>query len=861
VTRAHSSWVVLKFGGSSVSTLATWKNIAAVVKKRSATGAQVLVVHSAVTGITDKLEKLLDAALQQKHEEALAVIEKRHRDLAAELGIAVSAELEKHFSDLRQIAAGVALVGEISDKTRARLMSSGELMATEIGAHYLASQGINVKWADARTLLKAQERKSASAKASLLSATCNFAPDAQLQQRLTALAPVVITQGFIASDEDGNTVLLGRGGSDTSAAYLAAKLNASRLEIWTDVPGMFSANPRATPTARLLKALHYDEAQEIASNGAKVLHPRCILPARQYDIPLYVLSTQTPDLEGTVVTSEGADGAAQVKAVALKKGITLVSMESPGMWHQVGFVADAFQVFKAHGMSVDLISTSETNVTVSLDPQANSLDRHLLDALVADLSKLCRVQVIGPCASVSLLGRNIRAILHRLGDALELFAEQKIYLVSQAANDLNFTFVVDENQGDRLVDQLHEMLIRPVPGDRVLGPTWDQLFAKPSDDVVRTPVWWRTKREQLLSLLKDRHCAYVYDVASVTAAARALRGIKSVSRVHYAMKANPHPDLLRALYAEGVYPECVSRGELERVLSCLPDIDRSHILFTPNFAPRDEYEWAAGQGVQMTVDNTFVLEKWADVFRGREVFVRVDTGTGRGHHHHVRTAGTHSKFGVPLSELPQLAGLAKKAGARVVGLHAHTGSGVFDVRNWEQTAAQLAGLIEQFPDVRVVDVGGGLGVPERADQPGVDLAKLDTALAAVKAAFPKLDLWMEPGRYFVAAAGVLIARVTQLKSKGSARYVGIATGMNSLIRPALYGSYHEIVNLTRLEETGTELADIVGPICETADILGHDRLLPPTQEGDVLLVANAGAYGRAMSSTYNLRDPAVEICI
>jgi diaminopimelate decarboxylase/aspartate kinase len=860
VTRAHSSWVVLKFGGSSVSTLANWKNIAAVVKKRCATGAQVLVVHSAVTGITDKLEKLLDAALQQKHEEALAVIEKRHRDLAAELGIAVSAELEKHFSDLRQIAAGVALVGEVSDKTRARLMSSGELMATEIGAHYLASQGINVKWADARTLLKAQERKSASAKASLLSATCNFAPDAQLQQRLTALAPVVITQGFIASDEDGNTVLLGRGGSDTSAAYLAAKLNASRLEIWTDVPGMFSANPRATPTARLLKALHYDEAQEIASNGAKVLHPRCILPARQYDIPLYVLSTQTPDLEGTVVTSEGADGAAQVKAVALKKGITLVSMESPGMWHQVGFVADAFQVFKAHGMSVDLISTSETNVTVSLDPQANSLDRHLLDALVADLSKLCRVQVIGPCASVSLLGRNIRAILHRLGDALELFAEQKIYLVSQAANDLNFTFVVDENQGDRLVDQLHEMLIRPVPGDRVLGPTWDQLFAKPSDDVAHASVVAH-EAQQLLSLLKDRHCAYVYDVASVTAAARALRGIKSVSRVHYAMKANPHPELLRALYAEGVYPECVSRGEVERVLSCLPDIDRSHILFTPNFAPRDEYEWAAGQGVQMTVDNTFVLEKWPDVFRGREVFVRVDTGTGRGHHHHVRTAGTHSKFGVPLSELPQLAGLAKKAGARVVGLHAHTGSGVFDVRNWEQTAAQLAGLIEQFPDVRVVDVGGGLGVPERADQPGVDLAKLDTALAAVKAAFPKLDLWMEPGRYFVAAAGVLIARVTQLKSKGSARYVGIATGMNSLIRPALYGSYHEIVNLTRLEETGTELADIVGPICETADILGHDRLLPPTQEGDVLLVANAGAYGRAMSSTYNLRDPAVEICI
>jgi diaminopimelate decarboxylase/aspartate kinase len=860
-TRAHSPWIVLKFGGTSVSSLTNWKNIAAVVKKRRASGAPVLVVHSAVSGITDKLEKLLEAALQQKHEDAMAAIEKRHRDLAAELGIPVGPELEKHFSELRQIAAGVALVGEVSDKTRARLMSAGELMATELGARFLASQGIDVKWADARTMLKAEERKGASSKASLLSATCNFAPDEALQKRLAELALVVITQGFIASDEDGNTVLLGRGGSDTSAAYLAAKLNASRLEIWTDVPGMFSANPRSTPTARMLKALHYDEAQEIASNGAKVLHPRCILPARQYNIPLYVLATQTPDLEGTIVTSEGRDGAAQVKAVAIKKGITLVSMESPGMWHQVGFVADAFQVFKAHGMSVDLISTSETNVTVSLDPQANSLDRHLLDALVTDLAKLCRVEVIGPCASVSLLGRNIRAILHKLGEALELFAEQKIYLVSQAANDLNFTFVVDENQGDRLVEQLHEMLIRPVPGDPVLGPTWDQLFSKPDAMAARARPWWQGKREHLVGLLRDRHSAYVYDLASVAAAARAVRGIRSVSRVHYAMKANPHPEILRTLHAEGIHPECVSRGEVERALEAVPGLKRDHILFTPNFAPRDEYVWAYEQGLQVTVDNSYVLEKWPEVFRGREVLVRVDTGTGRGHHQHVRTAGTHSKFGVPLAELPALAKLARNADVKVVGLHAHNGSGVFDVRNWEQTAALLAGLTEQFPDVRIVDIGGGLGVPERAEQPGVDLAKLDQALVAVKSAFPRLELWLEPGRFFVAAAGVLVARVTQLKAKGSARYVGIATGMNSLIRPALYGSYHEIVNLSRLDEPATELADIVGPICESADILGHDRLLPPTQEGDVLLVANAGAYGHAMSSTYNLREPATEICI
>ena len=163
--------------------------------------------------------------------------------------------------------------------------------------------------------------------------------------------------------------------------------------------------------------------------------------------------------------------------------------------------------------------------------------------------------------------------------------------------------------------------------------------------------------------------------------------------------------------------------------------------------------------------------------------------------------------------------------------------------------------------MRVIDVGGGLGVPERGDQPGVDLAGLDTLLTAVRAAHPQLEVWLEPGRFLVATAGVLLARVTQLKAKGGVRFVGIATGMNSLIRPALYGAYHEIANLTRLDEPATELVSVVGPICESADVLGHDRLLPPTREGDVLLIANAGAYGHTMSSGYNLRAPAEELLL
>jgi diaminopimelate decarboxylase/aspartate kinase len=180
---------------------------------------------------------------------------------------------------------------------------------------------------------------------------------------------------------------------------------------------------------------------------------------------------------------------------------------------------------------------------------------------------------------------------------------------------------------------------------------------------------------------------------------------------------------------------------------------------------------------------------------------------------------------------------------------------------WLDTGRQLLRLLDQLPDVRHVDVGGGLGVPEKSGQAPLDLRALDAALHEVKNGLGDRELWLEPGRYVVAQAGVLLARVTQTKGKGDVQYVGIATGMNSLIRPALYGAYHDIVNLTRLGKPATELVTVVGPICETGDRLGSDRLLPPAKENDVLLIANAGAYGYAMSSHYNLRDPAFEVLI
>ena len=853
---------MLKFGGTSVSSVANWHNIAGVLRKRIAAGLRPVVVHSALSGITDRLESVMTACMAGTQASVLAQIEAAHRDLAQRLAITPSPQFDQFMRELTSLCSALAESRTLTDGARAQIMAMGELLATTVGAAFLNAQGLKTTWVDVRHVLRAERRPGATEKAGILSATCVFTPDAALQKRWQALDQVVITQGFIAANDAGETVLLGRGGSDTSGAYLAAKLGAARLEIWTDVPGLFSANPHAVPTARLLRALHYDEAQEIASNGAKVLHPRCVLPVRQYKIPLHVYATQAPGLEGTIVSANVADSAAQVKAIAIKKGITLVSMESPGMWHQVGFLADAFQIFKQQGLSVDLVSTSETNVTVSLDSAANTLDPAVLARLSTALGELCRVEILGPCASLSLLGHNIRGILHELGTAFELFQDQKIYLVTQAANDLNFTFVIDESQGDRLVQQLHERLIQRIGSDKVLGPTWQQLFA-PERKAARCLSWWENplKRRQLLDIARRESAAFVYDTDTLDAALAAVKSVKSIDRWAYAMKANWHTDILRRFHAAGLMLECVSRGEIAHAFASVPGLAPEQVLFTPNFAPRSEYEFGFERGVRVTLDNLYPLKMWPEVFRGQHAFIRIDPGFGSGHHQHVRTGGVNSKFGVPLSEVDELLKLTRSVGVKITGLHAHIGSGYFEVGNLLETGKRLTDLVARFHDVRVVDLGGGIGVPELSSQPNLDLAALDAGVARLKRAFPHLQFWMEPGRFLVAKAGVMVALMTQLKGKGHVQYLGIATGMNSLIRPALYGAHHEVFNLTRLEEAPAQMVNIVGPICESADLLAADRWLPLTQEGDVMLIDNCGAYGYSMASNYNLRAPAAEFMI
>jgi diaminopimelate decarboxylase/aspartate kinase len=445
---------------------------------------------------------------------------------------------------------------------------------------------------------------------------------------------------------------------------------------------------------------------------------------------------------------------------------------------------------------------------------------------------------------------------------LEAFEELRVHLMTLSASDLNLTFLVDEEQSERLIRQLHGLLFGQKAESVLFGPAWGELFGAPAAAAEEAPVppheWWRGRRRELLELAAARGPIFVYDAPTLRAAAASLQGLTALDRVFYALKANNHPGVLRVFHEAGLGFECVSAAELDHVLALFPGIAGERLLFTPNFAPREEYRHGFDVGARVTVDNVHPLREWPDVFRERELFLRLDPGRGRGHHAHVRTAGAQSKFGLAPEQMDEARALLAACGARVVGLHAHAGSGIRTPEAWSEVALFLAEAAEHFPEARVLDLGGGLGVPERPEQSGLDLDALGDLLGRFKGAHPRFELWLEPGRFLVAAAGVLLARVTQIKRKGEVVYVGLETGMNSLIRPPLYGAYHRIVNLSRLDEPATWIAHVVGPICETGDILGRSRRLTATGEGDVVLIANGGAYGRVMSSRYNLREPAGE---
>jgi diaminopimelate decarboxylase/aspartate kinase len=492
---SRPTWVVLKFGGTSVSSRPQWDVIAGLARARLEAGHRVLVVCSAVAGVTNRLTALADRCERESGREALAgcaagsALDEEfdelldvHRALGAALGVADRYWLAGAATMLQDSLA--ALRREPDPPARAALVGSGEWLSTRIGTQFLVAQGLPAAWVDAREALEAAAEHDLSPARQWLSAGCAAGADRDLQDLWAGVAPLLVTQGFVARSADGRTALLGRGGSDTSAALLAGRLAAERVEIWTDVPGLFTADPRLVAEARLLGSVDYDEALEMAASGARVVHPRAIRAAAETRTPMWIRDTNHPQAEGTCIgAADAARGAGAnpsgevavgVKTVTCQPDMAVMLLQNLDARRQVGFLADVFDVFRRHGVSIDLVATSETTTTVALNKAANHLDTAGLGRVTDDLERHCTVQRFDDCVCVNLVGRGARKALGRLAPAMAHFEQRPLLMVSQSANDLCLSLLVPAGEHGALLRSAHEALI-PASADGVFGLTWDEI--------------------------------------------------------------------------------------------------------------------------------------------------------------------------------------------------------------------------------------------------------------------------------------------------------------------------------------------------------------------------------------------------
>lgn len=394
--------VVLKFGGTSVAAPENWQTIHGILMDRIEAGLRPVVVCSALAGVSNQLERLLENIRNgTSTREVVDTIQDAHERLAKQLGLRNQSGVQLRLKELSALVQSQTSGGEIESRMRAEIVAQGELLSSTLGNAWLNEQGLSSQWQDARGWLQAHTPGSSNSPQEYLSATCSYDEDPRTQGELRARNGVIVTQGFIARNQKKHTVLLGRGGSDTAASYLAAKLGAKRVEIWTDVPGVFTANPRQITEARLINHLSYDEAEVFAAHGAKVLHPRCLQPLRKSGIPLGIHWIERPQTQGTridnVVQSPG------VKGVSVRNGLYLLNMERESTWQPVGFMADVASCFKECGLSIDLVSTSPNRILATLDPSASPGAEERIRNLVRLLQGICRPSVQTGVASVSTL--------------------------------------------------------------------------------------------------------------------------------------------------------------------------------------------------------------------------------------------------------------------------------------------------------------------------------------------------------------------------------------------------------------------------------------------------------------------------
>jgi len=341
-------------------------------------------------------------------------------------------------------------------------------------------------------------------------------------------------------------------------------------------------------------------------------------------------------------------------------------------------------------------------------------------------------------------------------------------------------------------------------------------------------------------------------------------------RVYYACKANSNLTVLKILQSEGAYLDTVSPGEVFMGLSSGFTPDR--ILFTGTSVRDDELKFLAGANITVNVDSQSELDRLLKIAVPPVISVRVNPEVGAGHHSHCITAGSESKFGLWEEETIQAYAIAERARVERFGIHMHIGSGILNIEPYSLAVEKLLSIAKRVHDevgieFEFIDIGGGLGIPYKPEDKDLDLTEFSDKIVTLFKAkvkeygLGKPFLCVEPGRYLVCDASMLLTSVNTVKQTPSKKFVGVDAGFNTLVRPTMYGSYHPILVANKLVKADKESCDVVGPICESGDVLAKDRQLPKVEEGDLLAILNAGAYGFSMSSQYNSRPRAAEVMI
>jgi aspartate kinase len=451
---ARENLVVMKFGGTSVEDAQAMRRTAGIVRGRRERGLEAVVVVSAMAKVTDLLVSAASAAGRGDKAGALAIgarLRHRHIDTATALlepsrVNRLQVTLHQEFDALDDLLRGIAAVGELTPRTNDLVLSFGERLSSRIIAEAFDEQGLQGTHVDARSCIVTD----ASYGKAVPQEVAIEAKLAAIVLPLLNAGKTPVLGGFIGATTEGVTTTLGRGGSDYTAALVGGGMHAGAIEIWTDVNGIMTTDPRICPDALRVKTISFEEAAELAYFGAKVLHPATILPAVQKSIPVWVLNSRNSENEGTKITAMAAKCASPFKSIAAKKKLTIIDVVASRMLMSHGYLKAVFDVFDKYKCVIDMVSTSEVSISVSVDSNQQ------LPEICAELAKIADVKMEGHKALVCLVGEDIRGHNGIAGQVFGAISHVNVRMISQGASEINMSFMIDEEDVEEAVRSLHD---------------------------------------------------------------------------------------------------------------------------------------------------------------------------------------------------------------------------------------------------------------------------------------------------------------------------------------------------------------------------------------------------------------------